>query len=303
MWKTQHCEEETNTQALAYLGHWPGANNELISWINLLKEIIWNPSGGALRSRLNKTSENGPWEGVFCWQKTESDDLRRAFRLQFLAQRHPGVSNRSGAQGLQMAPSRDGKFKCSCCSWYRTLLPHKVLCQELFFVFLVGYFNVHRAGVYTKLSLLTPQSFVKSHWGTHWSQAMGKWRKISGSFSAVLKPAVHLCDWKQMTWSLCVVVVYPHCLQRILEVTACAFSPSNSPALTVCEGGYQGVHLFAQKPLGLSCCTTGFLASSETLCCCASCCRTQLSALSASFRRVSVVSYPLLRHSSYNTWL
>lgn len=84
----------------------------------------------------------------------------------------------------------------------------------------------------------------------------------------MLKPAVHLCDWKQMTWSLCVVVVYPHCLQRILEVTACAFFPSDSPALTVCEGGYQGVHLFAQKPLGLSCCTTGFLASSETLCCC-----------------------------------
>jgi len=31
------------------------------------------------------------------------------------------------------------------------------------FCFLVGYFNVHRAGVYTKLSLLTPLSYVKSH--------------------------------------------------------------------------------------------------------------------------------------------
>lgn len=33
----------------------------------------------------------------------------------------------------------------------------------VFWFFLVGYFNVHRAGVYTKLSLLTPLSYVKSH--------------------------------------------------------------------------------------------------------------------------------------------
>lgn len=113
------CEKEKSTQTLAYLCLVTDQAQimNLLDWINLLKEMVWNPSGRVLKSRLNKILENWLQEGVFCWQTAELDDLRRVLCLKFLTQRQTEISDGSWAQGLQTAFSRDGEFKCTCSSW------------------------------------------------------------------------------------------------------------------------------------------------------------------------------------------
>lgn len=53
-------EKETSTQTLAYLSLVIDQVQvmNLLDWISPLKEMVWNPSGRVLKSRLNKILEN-----------------------------------------------------------------------------------------------------------------------------------------------------------------------------------------------------------------------------------------------------
>ena len=61
------CEEETSTQALAYLSLVTDQAQimNLLDWINLLKEMAWNPSGRVLKSRSEGTTFSSPI--AFTW--------------------------------------------------------------------------------------------------------------------------------------------------------------------------------------------------------------------------------------------
>lgn len=111
-------EEETSAQTQGYLSLVTDQVQvmNLLDWLNLWKEMVCNPFGWVLKSSLNEILENWLWEGVFCWQKMELDDLRRVLCLKCLMQRQTEISDGSRAQDLQSAFSKDKEFKCTCSS-------------------------------------------------------------------------------------------------------------------------------------------------------------------------------------------